>query len=277
MTLTTKKVTTDMYFGPNEEKAVVEYLKLGTYIPDETDPRFLTKPERANKLWVGTHEEAHQRELIFKDKLKKPLTKMIDLIMKRYGLTMNSITFEELHDDTFGDIALKLHKFKPSKNKKAYSYYGTIIKRYLINEIKSSNVSNHRHDEFESMIETLEEDESYQYQIENDEFNLNQLIENLRLGILDELEEDSTVSENGMTYQERRVGEALITLFNNKESIVELFTKGNKPSKKHDRMVIIEIIKGCTNLTAVEVRDGLKRYKSLYDIVKYVEVNKKQV
>jgi DNA-directed RNA polymerase specialized sigma24 family protein len=266
----------EFYFGKNEELAVVEYLKLGKYVPDVTDHRYATRPERANKLWVGTDEEAKERERIFNTHLREPLGKMVDLIMKRYQLNMRGLTNQELLNDTFGDIALKMHKFKPSKNKKAYSYYGTIIKRYLINEIRNANTSNHKHDEFDQVIETLEEKDEHQYIIDEDTFDVNALIKNLIAGIEEEMDDSDLASDEGLTPQERAIGNALITIFNNKETVTDLFAKGNKPSKKYDRMVIFEIIKGYTGLTAIEIREGIKRYRSLYDIVKHIEVNKKQ-
>jgi len=266
----------DFYFGKPEELAVIEYLSIGRYVPDITDHRYKTKPERANKIWVGTDSEAKERERVFNTQLKGPLEKMVDLIMKRYHLNMRGLTNQELHSDTFGDIALKMHKFKPSKNKKAYSYYGTIIKRYLINEIRNAQLANYKHDEFDQMVASLEEREDYQYIIDEDEFNVNQLIINLIRGIEEELDESNNVSEEGLTPQERAVGKALIAIFNDKDTVTDLFAKGNKPSKKYDRMVITEIIRGYTGMSALEIREGIKRYKSLYDIVKYIEINKKQ-
>ena len=126
-----KKKVND-YFGPEEEQAVADFLNQGIMIQDVTDPRMEKHPERVNMIWSGTTDHAFQRELIYNRKLREPLNKMVEYIIKRYKLYREGISFDELHMDALNNLILKAHKFDADRNKKAYSYYGTIIKRYLI-------------------------------------------------------------------------------------------------------------------------------------------------
>ena len=43
--------------------------------------------------------------------------------------------FTDIHTDTHSFLMTKVDKFKPDKNKKAYSYFGTICKNYLMGQI----------------------------------------------------------------------------------------------------------------------------------------------
>ena len=100
-----RKRKNDLYFGPNEEEAVVKFLK-------STD---------------GT-----ERNLIFNEWLKAPLDKMIESIIRKYKLYRKGETFEELHSDTLSFLMTKVHKFETDRGKKAYSYFGTISKHYIL-------------------------------------------------------------------------------------------------------------------------------------------------
>ena len=96
------------YFDVQEEMAVIDFLTAKTY-------------EEKNK--------------IYNDFLRKPLDKMISSIIRRYKLYRKDMDFYEIHIDTHSFLMTKIEKFKPSKEKKAYSYFGTICKNYLMGQI----------------------------------------------------------------------------------------------------------------------------------------------
>ena len=91
-----RKRTTNLYFGPEEEKAVVEFL---------------------------TCEDDHKRNRIYNNSLRAPLNKMIESIIRRYKLYRKDMEFEDLHADTLSFLAMKMNKFEPEQGKKAYSYF----------------------------------------------------------------------------------------------------------------------------------------------------------
>jgi hypothetical protein len=100
-----RKRKNDMYFGPEEEEAVIRFLE-------------------------STNET--ERNQIFNEWLKEPFDKMVESIIRKYKLYRKDISFEELHTDTVSFLATKVHKFESGRGKKAYSYFGTICKRYII-------------------------------------------------------------------------------------------------------------------------------------------------
>ena len=94
-----------VYFGEEEERAFVEYV-------NSSDQSF--------------------RDRLFAEKLYFPFTKMIESIIRTYNLFTPDEDFEETFFDTMSFLITKINNFDTTKNKKAYSYCGTICKNYLI-------------------------------------------------------------------------------------------------------------------------------------------------
>ena len=103
-----RKPTQLNYFDVREEMAVIRFLESTSY-------------EEKNK--------------IYNEFLKKPLDKMISSIIRRYKLYRKDMDFTDIHVDTHSFLMTKIDKFKPSREKKAYSYFGTICKNYLMGQI----------------------------------------------------------------------------------------------------------------------------------------------
>ena len=100
-----RKRKNGLYFGPEQERAVVEFLTEENYI---------------------------LRNKIYNEFLRSPLNTMIDSIIRRYKLYRKNYSFEDLHADTLSYLILKANKFDVTKGKRAYSYYGTICKHYIL-------------------------------------------------------------------------------------------------------------------------------------------------
>ena len=122
-----RKPSKDPYFGHVEETAVKEFLSLGGLVED---PNALE-----GFRWTGTTKDEFRRNEIYRLHLQAPLDKMIESIIRRYKLYSKSMSFEDLHSDTLSFLMIKFHKFKPSKGKKSYSYYGTVCKHYLLGKL----------------------------------------------------------------------------------------------------------------------------------------------
>ena len=80
-------------------------------------------------------ETSEEKNKIYNEFLRGPLDKMISSIIRRYKLYRKDMDFTDIHTDTHSFLMTKVDKFKPEKNKKAYSYFGTICKNYLIGQI----------------------------------------------------------------------------------------------------------------------------------------------
>jgi hypothetical protein len=134
-----KKKKGVQYFTQATEDAIVEYNKATTF-------------EEKNKIY---HERIHYA--FFK------LTENIIHTFKFYYTEVSNI--EDLQFEVISFLLSKIHLFNPERGAKAYSYFGTIAKRYLI----LSNQKNYKKRIDTAPIETLEEDERHSYEIEDEQ------------------------------------------------------------------------------------------------------------
>ncbi len=221
------------YFGETEEFAVREYLKT---------------------------EQQADKEKIFNDLLKEPLEKMIESIIKRYRLVRDDMSIEDQQHDTLSFLATKFDKFNPEEGKKAYSYYGTVCKHYLMNERNKLSKRQIKNITYDDISSDIEDSEKYSYVMQD-----NQHIETIEfIGILLEKIKDEVVTNVKLKANELKIGYALIDLLENWEKIILSDEKSNILARNK---VLFEM-REMTFLTSKEVRNALKKYKTLYDFLK---------
>jgi hypothetical protein len=221
----------------------------------KSDNYFDEKEELAVRLYLSatTFEEKNK---IYNQSLRKPLDKMISSIIRRYKLYRKDMDFQEIHTDTHSFLMTKIDKFKPSKEKKAYSYFGTICKNYLMGQIIKDQKDTNRKISYEDISSDLENNdrEDLIYYIDNDDdFNTEKVIEsflNCLYGIL----QDPSLSEN-----EKKLGESLYDVFINYDQIF-VSTDNNKFNKN----IILLSLRDMTNLSTKEIRASMKKYKKVY-------------
>lgn len=214
------------YFDVREELAVIDFLNAETF---------------------------EERNKIYNDFLRKPLDKMISSIIRRYKLYRKDMDFYEIHTDTHSFLMTKIEKFKPSKEKKAYSYFGTICKNYLMGQIIKDQKEINRKISYEDISSDLENNENFSYEIEDYSTDSAKVIE----GLLNEL--DIFLKEENLNENELKLGHALYDLFENYENI---FIGAN--NNKFNKNVILLSLREMTNLTTKEIRSSMKKYKIIY-------------
>jgi hypothetical protein len=224
-----RKPKSDNYFDEKEELAVRLYLSANTF-------------EEKNK--------------IYNQSLRKPLDKMISSIIRRYKLYRKDMDFNEIHADTHSFLMTKIDKFRPSKEKKAYSYFGTICKNYLMGQIIKDQKDTNRKISYEDISSDLENNyrDDLIYYIDNeDDFDTEKVIESFltRLYII---LQDQNLSDN-----ERKLGESLYEVFINYDQIF-ISTDNNKFNKN----IILLSLRDMTNLSTKEIRSSMKKYKKVY-------------
>ena len=198
-------------------------------------------------------ETMEERNKIYNEFLRIPLDKMISSIIRRYKLYRKDMDFEELHIDTHSFLMTKIEKFKPSKEKKAYSYFGTICKNYLMGQIIKDQKELNRKISYEDISTDLENNPTFSYSIDNDTIDSQNII-NSFLVELEKVLQEKNLSEN-----ELKLGQALIDLFENYETI---FVSAS--NNKFNKNVILLSLREMTNLSTKEIRTCIKRYKSIY-------------
>jgi hypothetical protein len=203
-----------------------------------------------NFLTAKTYEEKNQ---IYNDFLRGPLDKMISSIIRRYKLYRKDMDFIEIHSDTHSFLMTKVDKFKPSKNKKAYSYFGTICKNYLMGQIIKDQKDTNRKISYEDISSSLEERPDMIYHIDEEIFDTSNLI----VSYLDELK--IFIESENLTQNEIKLGYALIDLFDNYENIFS-----STDNNKFNKNLILLSLREMTNLSTKEIRGSIKRFKKLY-------------
>jgi hypothetical protein len=233
-----RKRTNEMYFGPNEEEAVIKFLES----TDETE-----------------------RNLIFNEWLKAPLDKMIESIIRRYKLYRKGETFEELHSDTLSFLMTKVHKFESGRGKKAYSYFGTITKHYILGLLMKDEKYMRQTTSYEDMSDNLEDRKDLTYVMDDENVSMDDFINKIIEGIENELNGEQPTTKKKLTENEKKVGYALIEILKNWETAFEAMSGGSKYNKNS----VLETMREYTHLSTKDIRLAMKRFKELYEFLKH--------
>ena len=208
-----------------------------------------------NFLTADTSEEKNK---IYNEFLRGPLDKMISSIIRRYKLYRKDMDFIEISYDTHSFLMTKVDKFKPDKNKKAYSYFGTICKNYLMGQIIKDQKETNRKISYEDISTTIEQRPDMIYRIDEDiiesDLVINQYLKELR-----EFIETENLNDN-----EKKLGYALVDLFDNYETIFS-----GADNNKFNKNVILLSLREMTNLSTKEIRSSIKRFKKLYLVIQF--------
>jgi predicted SprT family Zn-dependent metalloprotease len=205
-----------------------------------------------------TAETSEEKNKIYNEFLRAPLDKMISSIIRRYKLYRKDMDFIEIHTDTHSFLMTKVDKFKPDKNKKAYSYFGTICKNYLMGQIIKDQKETNRKVSYEDISSALEERPDMVYRIDEDMVQSDFLISEYLKELKDFIETEA-LSDN-----EKKLGYALIDLFDNYESIFS-----GADNNKFNKNVILLSLREMTNLSTKEIRSSIKRFKKLYLVIQH--------
>jgi hypothetical protein len=201
-------------------------------------------------------ETSEEKNKIYNEYLRGPLDKMISSIIRRYKLYRKDMDFVEIHCDTHSFLMTKVDKFKPAKEKKAYSYFGTICKNYLMGQIIKDQKETNRKVSYEDMSQSIEERPDMMYRIDEEEIDTTVIISKY-LSELRDFIENENLNDN-----ERKLGYALIDLFENYESIFS-----GADNNKFNKNVILLSLREMTNLSTKEIRGSMKRFKKLYGFI----------
>jgi hypothetical protein len=219
--------TQKIYFGEDQEKAVVRYL-------ESTD-------------------EA-ERNKIFNEYLREPLIIMVESIIRRYKLYRKDMEFEEIHTDTMSFLITKISKFDHTKNTKAYSYFGTICKNYLMGAIQKDTKEQNRQVSYDDISSDIEDRSDLSYVIDEYIVDYRDVIIKLTISL------ETFIEIENLTENEQKLGYALLEIFNNFDKIFQV-GDGNKFNKN----LILLSLREMTSLSTKEIRISLKKFKKMYD------------
>ncbi len=221
-----RKRTQKVYFGEDQEKAVVRYLE---------------------------SESEIEKNKIFNEYLKEPLIIMVESIIRRYKLYRKDLDFSDIHADTMSFLITKINKFDHTKNYKAYSYFGTICKNYLMGAIQKDTKETNRNVSYEDISSDIEENFKYSYIIDENFIDYEDVIVKFTIK-MEVFMENEELNEN-----EEKLGYALLEIFSNFDKIFQV-GDGNKFNKN----LILLSLREMTSLSTKEIRICMKKFKKLY-------------
>ena len=149
------------------------------------------------------------------------LTQNIIHTFKFYYTEVENI--EDLQHEIITFLLSKIHLFDPSKGTKAYSYFGTIVKRWLI----LYNEKNYKKRVSSVPIMTLEEDSGHSYVIEENNSPSDKLSHNDKIAFFTDLYVEHCTSNIFKIFpkeQDAKIADAILELFWKRDSL-EVFNK----------------------------------------------------
>jgi DNA-directed RNA polymerase specialized sigma24 family protein len=128
---------------------------------------FTQATEDAIVLYNNTLD-SELRSRIYNDKIHYAFFKLTENIIHTFKFYYTEVdNIEDLQHEVITFLLSKIHLFNPERGAKAYSYFGTIAKRYLI----LSNQKNYKKRIDTTGLEAIEEDENHSYHIDSDNHN----------------------------------------------------------------------------------------------------------
>lgn len=282
------------YFYEKEEQAIVDYInetdsatknKIFDTILYPALTKMIESIIRRYKLFVPD-EEFDQN---FSDTISYLLTKInhfrphivgyykyegktdgIDFVeMDRRTLTQKSKDalpedpqYVKVITEDWDDVYVSYYR-KEEHNYKAYSYCGTVCKNYLMYKCAQYSKKRLRNTPYDEIFEELSN--SQKYTTEEDDYSATaaKLIANVATEIEIMV---SDPEKNCLTEDEVTVGNALVNLMRNWEDVLP------SGSNKLQKSAILYFLREETMMTTKEVRDNMKKYRSIYYIFKQKEL-----
>jgi hypothetical protein len=187
--------------------------------PKKSIQYFTQDTEDAIIKYNNTTDE-YTRSLIYNRHIHYPFFKLTENIIHTFKFYYTEVeNIEDLQHEVITFLLSKMHLFDPSKRAKAYSYFGTIAKRYLI----LSNTQNYKRRIDKVEITELEEDESHTYSLEE---QIHDTIDNKLSGFIDlyVLYCTDNIFKLFPKKDDAQVTDAILELFRKREDI-DIFNK----------------------------------------------------
>jgi len=216
---------------------------------------YFTKETEEYIVKYNNSTDQEYRNKIFTEHIYLPFYKLSENIIHTFKFYYTEVDrIEDLkHELVSVLLEEKIMKFDPTNGAKAYSYFGTIVKRWLI------NYNNKNYKKLKQVGQFSEMEETYDHDIDADSVSkkalslvLDEWIDNMNED-LDELFEKET---------DRKIADAVLIIFKTRNDI-EIF-------KKKALYIYIREMTDCDTPTLTRVVNVLKKewykvYQKLYD------------
>jgi hypothetical protein len=164
------------------------------------------------------------RSKIYDEKIHYAFFKLTQNIIHTFKFYYTEVeNIEDLQHEIITFLLSKIHLFDPSKGAKAYSYFGTIVKRWLI----LYNEKNYKKRVNSVSTSVLEEDNSHSYVIEENNSPSDKLGHNDKISLFTDLFVDYCTSNIYHIFpkeNDAKIADAILELFRKRDSL-EVFNK----------------------------------------------------
>jgi hypothetical protein len=136
---------------------------------------------KSNIYWTKEQEDAivdyintedqELRHKIYENHLHESFKKLIENIYYTFHFYTTLPDFDNQQEDLLSYILERIEKFQPSYNKKAFSYFGTVVKNWLIQKSTKSKKFVHIN-EIEKELLISDESEKRFKDVENSNYNV---------------------------------------------------------------------------------------------------------
>lgn len=193
----------------------------------------MSKPNKKNYFTQHTEDaivaynlsvDFTERSKIYDEKIHYAFFKLTQNIIHTFKFYHTEVeNIEDLQHEIIIFLLSKIHLFNPSKGSKAYSYFGTIVKRWLI----LYNDKNYKKKVASVPMSTLEEDNDFSYTIEENNSPSDILSHGDKISLFMDLYVEYC-TENLETLfvkeQDVKIADAILELFRKREHL-DIFNK----------------------------------------------------
>ena len=165
-----------------------------------------------------------ERSRIYNDKIHYAFFKLTQNIIHTFKFYYTEVeNIEDLQHEIITFLLSKIHLFDPSKGAKAYSYFGTIVKRWLI----LYNEKNYKKRVNSVSASVLEEDDSHSYVIEENNSPSDKLGHNDKIALFTDLYVEYCTTNIYTLFPKEgdaKIADAILELFRKRDDL-EVFNK----------------------------------------------------
>ena len=165
-----------------------------------------------------------ERSKIYDEKINYAFFKLTQNIIHTFKFYHTEVeNIEDLQHEIIIFLLSKIHLFDPSKGAKAYSYFGTIVKRWLI----LYNDKNYKKKVASIPVSVLEEDNSFSYTIEENNSPSDKLSHGDKMSLFMDLYVEYCTENLEVLFpkdQDAKIADAILELFRKREHL-DIFNK----------------------------------------------------
>ena len=175
-------------------------------------------------ITYNTNLDFGERSKIYNDRIHYAFFKLTQNIIHTFKFYHTEVeNIEDLQHEIITFLLSKIHMFNPSKGTKAYSYFGTIVKHWLI----LYNTKNYKKKVASVPISSLNDDHSMAYTIEENNSPSDKLSHNDKISLFMDLYVDYCTNNIYTLFpkeNDAKIADAILELFRKRENL-DIFNK----------------------------------------------------